>query len=298
MLYGSLDAGWFGVVSTEELMDHFGFYSGLFRGETPLGVIMTGALFWMKFAYKGRFIFVPSRPVMMSVPWDTIYNLGAVYPFEQETHYLAAGVAQVRQGKLLTVQEGEKTWRLKPRLPRLAAVDPLPTQMNGAVPWDSGEYWELYRHIHKTGPYGDGAWANLGSQINYESEEIILNSQPSPFTQTYTEAFNMSRTSYFAKSGYPYYRPVLEVVNDREIIVPLEQKVYKIEGRLIAPVVNIVQDLDPGNRLQHIALTHWTASDLPTPVTAPLTSVPLARVRTIKYGTTELPIPVAQIDKQ
>lgn len=296
--FGSLEAGYFGIVTSAELMDEFGFYAGLFKDETPIGSLMTGPLFWMKFAYKGRFIFVPSRPLLSSVPWNNLYSLGAVYPFEQAQHFTAAGVSRVRQGKLLTVKKGSKTWRLKPRLPRLAAVDPLGSINNGGAQWDSGEYWELYRHIHKTSIYGDGIWADLGSQINYASEEVIQNTQTGDGTGTFTQAFNLSRTSYFSKSGYPYYRPILEVVNDREIIVPLEQDVYKIEGRLIQPIVNIVQDMNPANKLQHVGSLTWDISSMSTPVVGNVEAVTVGSPFDIAYSTTDLPIASVRINIQ
>lgn len=296
--FGSLEAGYFGIVTSAELMDEFGFVSGLFKDETPIGSLMTGPLFWMKFAYKGRFIFVPSRPLMSSVPWNNLYNLGVVYPFEQAQHFTAAGVARARQGKLLTVKEGNKVWRLKPRLPRLAEVDPLGSLNNGGAQWDTGEYWELYRHIHKTSIYGDGIWADLGSQINYASEEVILNTQTGDGSGTFTQAFNLSRTSYFAKSGYPYYRPILEVVNDREIIVPLEHEVYKIEGRLVQPIVNIKQDLDPANKLQHVGDLTWEISSMTTPVMASTETITAKSPIELDYSTTNLPIASVRIDLQ
>lgn len=290
MLFGSLDAGYFGIVSTSEFMDEYGFQARLFKDETIVGTLITGTLFWMKFAYKGRFIFVPSRPLIYSLTWNDLYNLGVVYPFEQEAHQIAAGVTRVRQGKVFMVKEGSKTWKLKPRLPRLTPLDPIDGIKNGSVEWDSGEFWELYRHVHKLYSYGDASWADLGSQLALTNEEWLQNTRTGTPTTSFTQKFGLNGGTPVTKSGSSYYRPVLEIVNDREIIIPLEQQVYNIEGRLVQPIVNIVQDINPANRLQHVNGVTWEVAGIPAPTPSTVV-VPLLHVSPISYATTDLPVP-------
>lgn len=73
---GSLEAGFFGEVSSAELFSttqlsqEVGFLGGTTVEEYPV---------WLKFAYRGKFLFIPKVPIKSFVYWAMLYNAGLVY---------------------------------------------------------------------------------------------------------------------------------------------------------------------------------------------------------------------------
>lgn len=119
LLKGNVDAGYFGVVTAAELFapNELSQRVGLTAG-TPLN----GTGGWYKFVYKGKFIFIARIQDRNSVTWNDLYNAGLVYGTKDNGAYpIGDGVYQYHPQRKI---EGERSWFLVPRLPRMAALDP------------------------------------------------------------------------------------------------------------------------------------------------------------------------------
>lgn len=246
MLFGSLEAGYFGTVPESVLFNKIAFYNAINDGETPdiAGATISpeSAGFYFKFAYKNRFIFVPATPLMDTVSWLSIYNKSALYSPKQQNHLLPAGVAKVDQSqRMLTVKEGSKLWQLKPRLASAATDDPS-AQVSYTAANKGGEWYDLFRHTTKIGPSSTGAWddkPHLGQQEHYEW-----------LTNTFDAAGLASAFAYIPKSqvgtnidksnnASRRWRPVFEVVNDLNLLQGVKFGGSAVSGRLPSIVLNI-----------------------------------------------------------
>lgn len=77
---GNEDAGYFGMVETDEMPDQVTTQAAL---NIPAGATLSAALapkfFWWKFFWKGNVLYVPSDSIFNACSWDTIYNTGLLY---------------------------------------------------------------------------------------------------------------------------------------------------------------------------------------------------------------------------
>lgn len=246
MLFGSLEAGYFGVVPESALFNKIAFYNAINDGITPdiAGAAIapeTGG-FYFKFAYKNRFIFVPSAPLMNNISWYDIYSKSAAYDAVRQNHLLPPGKEKVDQSqRIISVKEGSKLWQLKPRLPMAGNDDPSEV-IGYPYPNKGGEWYDLFRHTTKLGPASTGAWDDkpqLGSPDHYE---WILNTSAKagglagyfyiPKSQTGIEFSKLGATN-------SRWRPVFEVVNDLNLLQGVRYGGSQVTGRLPSIVLNI-----------------------------------------------------------
>lgn len=155
LVAGDMSAGYFGEVSAAE------FYSGdrlAFELGVTEGVLQNSTAGWLKFAHKGKVLFVAKRTFMHSVRWDHLYARGIVYGTNDDGKYPRG--TPVNQ--YTTVEHGGN--RFIARLLTGATTDPTSdsdplfyTDGMAQLNLGSGSEWnELIYRVHTDVPTDDG----------------------------------------------------------------------------------------------------------------------------------------------
>lgn len=114
LLKGDANAGFYGFVTPNEmgLITSNPTNSQAFSGANlalasgiSAGTAMNSDVPLMKFAYKGKTLFVPLKGYRHSIPWDTIYNAGAVFGASDEGFLPPAG----RSGVLINIDSTDNS---------------------------------------------------------------------------------------------------------------------------------------------------------------------------------------------
>lgn len=244
MKFGSLEAGYFGIVPESAMFNKVAFYNAVNDGsEANVGDLAPeNGNFYFKFAYKNRFIFVPAYPLIDNISWLSIYNKSAMYGPTQNDHNLPAGTTKVDQSqRIVPVVEGSMTWQLKPKVASASQLDPV-ASVNYTEASRGGEWFDLFRHVTKLGPSSDGAWDNktqLGEQNHYEWVMNTTGTQQGPngfgFVPRLQTAVESAKTLAAARR----WRPVFEVVNDLNLLQGVKFGGSVVTGRLPSVVLNI-----------------------------------------------------------
>lgn len=273
MLFGSLEAGYFGTVPESVLFNKIAFYNAINDGETPdiagatISPESTG--FYFKFAYKNRFIFVPATPLMDTVSWMSIYNKNALYSPVQQNHLLPSGATKVDQSqRILTVKEGSKLWQLKPRLAGAATDDPSATVSYTAAN-KGGEWYDLFRHTTKVGPSSTGAWddkPHLGQQEHYEWLINTLDAAGYASAFAYIPKSQVGTSIDKTNNTSRRWRPVFEIVNDLNLLQGVKFGGGVVTGRLPSIVLNI--ELPPAT--ERLAGVNNISGTIDAPAAGPL----------------------------
>jgi hypothetical protein len=137
--YGTLTLGYFGTTTTTEL---FGALElGRLLNFTNFGVdCFTAGLYWFKFAYNGKILYVPNQQLKNFISWNDIYGAGLVYGTKSNGAYPATPAAW--QHNVITKVEGPITWGF---IPRLMTGWPDPTYPGAgldAYPQSSNSEWQ------------------------------------------------------------------------------------------------------------------------------------------------------------
>jgi hypothetical protein len=88
---GTMDAGYFGTVPSTEFIDGDSLASEI---GLSTGVSQYSNTDWLKFAYKGKILFRPTKAIRHSISWDAINNVGCV--FGERTHTINGLTFKVR----------------------------------------------------------------------------------------------------------------------------------------------------------------------------------------------------------
>lgn len=136
LIHGDMDEGYFGMVSNSDI-----FGAGKIRDfvNPANGVVMNDTPDWFKFAYAGKVLFFPKRPIVYSSSWDNLNTLSAIFG----TDKTIGGVSY------------------KVRVMTGTVSDPYSTDFpswDGAEP--GGEFEALFVKIHTT----DGSWESFSNQ--------------------------------------------------------------------------------------------------------------------------------------
>lgn len=244
MKFGSLEAGYFGVVPESALFNKVGFYNAINDGsEANVGDLAPeNGNFYFKFAYKNRFIFVPAYPLIDNISWLNIYNKSAMYGPTQVDHYLPAGTTKVDQSqRIIPVVEGSKTWQLKPKVAGASLFDPT-ASVNYTDANRGGEWYDLFRHVTKLGPASDGVWddkTQLGEQNHYEWVANTVGTQQGPNGFGFVPRLQTAIESVKTAGGARRWRPVFEVVNDLNLLQGVKFGGSLVAGRLPSIVLNV-----------------------------------------------------------
>lgn len=197
LLRGNYDHGWFGEVAASELITGEALAAKL--GLTA-GTPHNNATPWLKFAYQGKFLFMPKRPLRVDLSWNDILAVSAVY-----------GDKVIQVGNHL----------FKVRLPKGALTDPA-VVTQGNVQW--GSEWD-YTYGHVRGPTAYVSAANAFA--SYTIEDTLTTTAPDlAFYAMCMESMQVNTQhikrqdvatynvdTYKSWSRYDYgWRPVLEYV--------------------------------------------------------------------------------------
>ena len=233
---GDMQSGYFGEVSAGE------FYSGnrlaLELGVTE-GTLQNSDAGWLKFASKGKVLFIPKQTFMYGVSWDHLYSRGIVYGTDD------AGKAPrgTPTNQLTTVEHGGN--RFIVRLATAASADPFPDSdslflTDEMVDMDIGagsEWNTLIYRVCADVPTADGAdgmrkaghggpqvgdnWAEFsGAELNITSGDgsYTWGQEQSEVTSTGRVVRGYHNVAHFVRDGanvvssYLGWRPVLELV--------------------------------------------------------------------------------------
>jgi len=246
---GDDQIGFFGEVTDLELFQpwEIAVAGKLYSGTelTPSGGI------WLKFIYKGKFLFIPKQQFRLSISYQDLYASGLVYGVDGDGKYPAGpGTYQLVQ---MTKQENDKTWVLKPRLLTGAATDPA-TGTTEATTLDS-EWTQLLGRCYEgsagnvQGKFANYTFAQLG--FGNRTNSWTQNSLTTNTAQAYIRGGNNAldaitgatptvKTDNAVTSGW---RPVLELIpaNLPKLPYNITDKTY---GNYPVSILNFVQPTD------------------------------------------------------
>ena len=244
MRFGSLEAGYFGIVPESELFNKVAFYNAINDGsEANVGDLAPESPgFYFKFAYKNRFLFVPATPLIDNISWLAIYNKGGLYGPTQQTHNVPDGTVKVDQSqRIINVKEKSKLWQLKPKLASASQLDPT-ANVNYTDVNRGGEWYDLFRHTTKLGPSSTGAWddkTQLGDQNHYEWVMNTLTDPKGPSSFGFVPKLQTAIEATKNAGAARRWRPVFEVVNDLNLLQGVKFGGSAVSGRLPSIVVNV-----------------------------------------------------------
>lgn len=115
LLHGNANAGYFGEVTASELFTTNQIAS---FAKLKSGVDVESNPVWLKFIYKGKFLFISKKPVRTTISWDAIYNAGAAYGVDNNGS--ALGPQTTNQFSLAT----KDTTNFKVRILHGDSIDP------------------------------------------------------------------------------------------------------------------------------------------------------------------------------
>lgn len=211
LVAGTSTLGYFGEVAASEfitgldLINHIGLTTGTNRpnvSTTP----------WLKFVYNGKFLFMPKDSLKTGISWNQIYAAGAVYGTDD--FGLIPANTKVNQYKPITFVEGDKTWRLVPRL-----IKATPTNPGTVVVGESSEWNDLISRL-VNGTFQSWSMATLGlptTSATAITMTTVLNYNSSCITRGRGTTTNWSGLSS-ADKNYAgteiCWKPVLELIPD------------------------------------------------------------------------------------
>lgn len=241
LIAGDYEAGYFGTVDSSEL---FTAEEMAYRAGISGGAVIGSATPWLKFAYKGKILFTPIKPIRSGVTWNTIYAAGCALGIDAVGDVLPTGTVGVNQKKIV-IKNGES---FLVRLPKGAPSNPASWGTTGTfdtMGLEGSEWNDLLYRIFLTIPFSQvGAnWSNYGYNDTWYSSfptlcQEVVSGQPtkvltrgggygtSNFYPGYADSFPASAQSetkaagpYSSSSGTQQYlwRPILEFVPEQEV---------------------------------------------------------------------------------
>lgn len=108
LMKGTMQEGYFGLVSSSELIngDSLASLVGLTAGTSQFSTTN-----WLKFAYKGKVLFVAQKPIRHSLSWDNINSVGAATGTKQVAIKSLNYKVRLLQGALTNPSENNATDR-------------------------------------------------------------------------------------------------------------------------------------------------------------------------------------------
>lgn len=242
LIRGDMECGYYGTFIATDFVPYSGLLDQLpaFSGNRYANTIER----WMKFAYKGKILFIPEKPMMNSVPWNTIYNAGLVYGVSGPGPRDVNTLTPVDQLKLVTLRNYQFIVRLPTVIPSTASpvtIDltnkPSGVINNTVVYHPAGNVtaaklgdneWDdlisktmIWSNPHEKGGKFDNKYNELSHDGNNQWLGMIDNLSQSCRDANYTivrgfQAYPAHNSPGSARAtvrvGGLYYRPVLELV--------------------------------------------------------------------------------------
>lgn len=136
LIAGDFERGYFGLVEAYNFIG----YEAL---ATAVAAPNTGSNYaqalpkWLKFAHKGKILFVAMQPVRMNVTWLSLYNLGLVYGVDGTGTPGITGLAGVNQKKIVSIEGNNFLVRLlKGRPPAMTTFPAVSGGQESDYAWD------------------------------------------------------------------------------------------------------------------------------------------------------------------
>lgn len=208
LLYGTVDAGYFGLVPSAELITGGALATAI--GLTA-GTAQNNTEGWLKFSYNKKILYIAKKSFRNNLTWNDIYKTGAVYGNDGIGRNPAGVTAKIQDARVVI---GGSTYRV--RLMRASTVDVTPTTPN-----QSGEVDNLIRRLFKGTP--NGSWptftnielGGLGTGVGSFSwvQETYATD-----TANRLQFFDMTPSGSFSQAqsasldSYYSWRPVLELI--------------------------------------------------------------------------------------
>jgi hypothetical protein len=143
---GTSQLGYYGTVSSADMLK--GADPAALIGLTA-GTALNAGTDWLKFAYQGKILFVPKKPLRHNLTWEQIYACGAVYGIDGVGRKPAT--PNVNQNKIVSIG----TQKFKVRLFQGADADPCPTAqyfVNNPVGTQNSEWTQLMQRVWASDP--------------------------------------------------------------------------------------------------------------------------------------------------
>lgn len=250
MLVGDLEnGGYFGRVSAEEMISAGSIFTQLLAsdndGNSTLAV--TTNLFWIKFAYKGKYLFYPSL-VLGNTTWKTLYSKGAVYGDDTTGKFPPADTPLKKQDTVVVFDSVDGAVGFTPRLPTFHAMDPAPGERV-----DSGELGQLLWRVF-TGTYAKGDWDTLPTGTGEGLFEVATNviwqnsrttTDADVTSQIWVTSPSGAATTSTPKTRVYAWRPFLQLVDLSNVLLAITDVIGRSTGRIVPPLLNIDMGRDP-----------------------------------------------------
>lgn len=181
-----------------------------------VGSVMGNIHLWLKFAYKGKVLFVAKQGISNSMSWLQLYNKGLVYGVDGFGTDLPAGVAGVSQNKIITVKGNEYRVRLLKGLPGSSGtITSFASNLNDVTEDLTGSEWNdlMYRISARSDLRFGPPMAD-----RFRSVDVGISQNYSGTNGIYTPTFCQERAGGAAATqivvrggrskqyaGYPYY---------------------------------------------------------------------------------------------
>lgn len=165
---------------------------------------------WLKFAYKGKILYIAKKPIMNNISWYQLYRQGVIYGDDTagENYYGGAVMQSIR------VMVRGKEYRV--RLMTIMPSNPSPSDTSGR------EHKDLWTRIMKDAPAGElPRWDQFlpedlggsGMEDGALTWGIETTTGSPEFRGTYGGGFYTRQIQHFGSyNSYHGWRPVLELV--------------------------------------------------------------------------------------
>lgn len=159
---GNEQAGYFGTLTQNQLFTPTELFNLL--GIPALGPSVNSSLMWCKFFYKGKVVYIPTRPIhdgsLQPFSWEDLYQLGLVYGTDNNGTFPSPAASPVNQRVTFSKTLEGKTAGFWPRF--AAAYDTDPIDAATASASGKGEFAELLSNVYQVGfRFGTGKWDTL-----------------------------------------------------------------------------------------------------------------------------------------
>jgi hypothetical protein len=261
---GNQTLGYFGEVSGAEL---FNGQDLIVKFQPAVGISSTWAgNQWFKFFRNNKVIYIARQPIMSSIGWNDIYNLGLVYGVRGNGLYpVGAGVEQFNAMKKF---DGTRNWFLVPRLMTGVGVDPA----SGAVS-DGGEWNQLFgRILAGTNTGVTEKWLTLAlTYVSPGGSTVMSSLVQETYTTNVAQSWNRGNsndlvaiTAVNKNSSTYYWRPVLELLPDTVLLDPFDVVLTPINGPQAPSIVDVRIAQQGGGSAALLSPTNVITSPWPT----------------------------------
>lgn len=235
LLFGDSELGYFGQVSSDELFTTMELSDAT---QMNVGVVISNTVTWLKFAYKGKILFVAKTPLKHTISWMDLYNKGLVYGTDDN-----GAVPQVEPVNQITLVKKDG-YTFKVRILNGATELGLQTSAYDP-PMSYGSEWNalMYRVGLFTPPSQIGPNWESFTDVELRINNIYTICKEHAHTKTNVFLRASARIDYLTHTGntssesYLGWRPVLELVDTRKLILRTLSTIYA--NRLLREVSGV-----------------------------------------------------------